>query len=355
MNAHFDRPDHAREITYALNDPRALCERLGLLGGKGSFRTQARRGIVIRCPWVTEKSPSCSVTLGPDGTIRVRCFGCGATGNVFDLIAAALKVDKRSEFRSVMRVGAEFAGLWAIVQELDTGNVEPERPKVLPPRAEPEEERDYPSPESVVALLEECVPVTDDAEIASHLEARAIDPELVADARLAVALPVGGHTPWWASKDRQPWTRTGHRLLLPVYDADGALRSVRGWRVTPGDETPKRLPPGGCKAAGLFLADALALAWLRGSATPLRTLIVEGEPDYLSAATWKMREPTAVIGIGSGFWTPELGARFVAGQRVLVWTDRDRAGDAYAREVSRALIPRGCVVGRWQPKGGVDE
>lgn len=350
--AYTVRPDHAREIKYALTDPRSLCERLGLIGGKGSFRTQGRRGISIRCPWHTEKSASCSVTIASDGTVRVKCFGCDATGDALSLVAVANGLDVRAEFRSVLRAAAELAGLWAIVQELETGDVEPERPKVLPPRAETEPDVDYPAFADVVALLEECDPVTDDPVVANHLVWRAIDPELVADARLAVALPVGGLTPWWASFDRQPWTRTGHRMLLPVYDASGALRSVRAWRVVDG-ESPKRLPPGGCKAAGLFLADPMALAWLRG-APAIRTLIVEGEPDFLVAATWRMRERTAVIGILSGAWTPELAARFVPGQRVLVWTDRDRAGDAYARAVATALIPRGCVVGRWQPKGGVD-
>jgi DNA primase len=349
-----NRPDYAREVQNALTDPRALCEQLGLISGAGSFKRQSGGGVTVRCPWHEEKTPSCSVRIGRDGTIAVRCHGCGATGNALHLVAVANSLSTRREFRSVLKIAARLAGLWSIVHELETGTVDEERPKVLPPRVELAPEPEYPNESEVRAILAETIAVTDDAEVAAHLESRAIDPELVADANLARVIPASGieSRPRWAWYQGQTWLETGHRLILPVYDASGALRSVRAWRVIDG-VSPKRLPPGGCKAHGLFLACPMALAWLRGGEA-MRTLIVEGEPDFLVAATWRMRERTAVIGILSGAWTTTLAARFVAGQRVLVWTHRDRAGDAYAQPVAASLIPRGVVVGRWEPKGGVD-
>jgi hypothetical protein len=351
-NAPADRPNYAAEVKHALNDPMAVCAKLGLLGGKDSFRRQSARGVSVRCPWHDEKTPSCSVTA-VGGLVRVKCFGCGQGGDVLSLVAAVRGLSASRDFRAVLVEAATMAGLHAVVHELETRTVDAARPKALPPRAEPAPERDYPPDFEIRMLLDGCVPVTDDADVAAHLAGRSIDPELVADAGLAWALTrecrflaFGG------AFQGSTWWETGHRLVLPVVDSEGIVRSVRSWRVLPG-ESPKRLPPGGYRAAGLFLADAMAASWLRGESGPRRVLIAEGEPDWLTAATWRMREPTAVLGIVSGSWTSALAARFRPGQRVLVWTDRDRAGDAYAAEIVRSLAPRGVFVDRWT--GGADD
>jgi len=96
----------------------------------------------------------------------------------------------------------------------------------------------------------------------------------------------------------------------------------------------------------------MAVSWLAGQYVPQRVLVVEGEPDALHAAAWRMAEPTAVIGIVSGSWSRELVARFRPGLRVLVWTHCDPAGEKYAQEVIRSTLAKGCVVGRWTPKDG---
>lgn len=111
-------PDHAKTIRHALTDARAVVERLGLTNGPSSMRRQPR-GVTIRCPWHDEHTPSCSVRLADDGTIAVNCFGCGKTGDVLTLIAHARGFDLTRDFRDVLRAGAELAGLWSVITELE--------------------------------------------------------------------------------------------------------------------------------------------------------------------------------------------------------------------------------------------
>ena len=68
--------DHKKELRHALTDVHRVIRALGL--EKGAQRQAT--GLTICCPWHKENTPSCSVTLGKDGTIRLRCFGCQATG-----------------------------------------------------------------------------------------------------------------------------------------------------------------------------------------------------------------------------------------------------------------------------------
>ncbi len=129
------------------------------------------------------------------------------------------------------------------------------------------------------------------------------------------------------------------------------MRSVRAIRLSDDPAVPKRLPPGGHRAAGLVLADALALHLLAGASPdalprPLRVLFVEGEPDFL---TWASRfsdadeDAPAIFGVLSGSWTPSHAARIPDGAIAIIRTHNDAAGDGYAAAVERSLAKR-CVV-----------
>src|SRR5262245_42513746 len=98
-------PVTATEVRRALDDPRALCQRLGL---DKRARTQ-RGGLTILCPWHAEKAPSCSVRLTQNGTIGVRCHACGASGDALSLIAAALGLDVKRDFPKVLAEAASIA------------------------------------------------------------------------------------------------------------------------------------------------------------------------------------------------------------------------------------------------------
>ena len=107
--------DHKKELRHALADVPRVVRALGL--DKGAQRQAT--GLTICCPWHKENTPSCSVTLGKDGTIRLRCFGCQATGDVFALIAQVHGLDVRHDFPEVLRISAELANATDILDDLD--------------------------------------------------------------------------------------------------------------------------------------------------------------------------------------------------------------------------------------------
>ena len=350
------RPNHAPAIKRALSDPTRVLEALGILG-EGRARQRQAAGWLVRCVVHADATPSMSVQAR-DGLLLWKCHACDAGGDVLSLIAAVrgLRVDG-ADFRQVLLEGARLAGLWTVVAELEGRETSADMPRPAPQLPQesfsaPERPRAY--PEGVAAFWRALRPVSEDSEVSFYLVDRAIDPDRVESRDLARVLPPTGALPPWARYQGHTWRDTAHRLIVPAYDATGVLRSVRAWRVVDG-ETPKRLPPGGCRASELVLADAFGLAMLRGHRQPERVIVAEGEPN---AITWMVRlnEPdTATIGIWSGSWSASLAERFPIGAHVIVRTDRDQAGDRYYNEIRNGLRRR-CFVSRskewneWQAK-----
>lgn len=344
--------DLAHELRRVLHDPHRVLEALHLLD-----RTSQRQagGYLIRCPAHADSSPSCSVTRGRDGTLRARCFSCGWTGDVLTLVGRARGLDTHHDFHQVLAAAAELAGRWDLVAELEGGEPRPQAPsppQTPTPPATPE--RTYPDGDTVADLLAACVPVDQDADASHLLRSRGLDPIDVAVRDLAYALPPSCNSlPGWARFRGRSWVETGHRLIVPVYDHLGALRSVRAWRVTDAD-TPKRLPPAGHRAGGLVMLDAMgreafkAGGWPSWNPNPPRFVIVEGEPDHLTVAVrtpLRQGPPThAVVGVVSGSWTSDLAAAIPTGAAVSIWTDHDQGGDGYAQTIAHSLSGRCCVL-----------
>lgn len=101
------RIDHAREIRARLDDPRALCDALGLIDRQ--TKKQAR-GIIVHCPAHDDRSPSCSVRIESDGTIAATCFSCGWRGDALGLVAEVRGLDLRRDFPAVLAEAASIAG-----------------------------------------------------------------------------------------------------------------------------------------------------------------------------------------------------------------------------------------------------
>lgn len=189
---------------------------------------------------------------------------------------------------------------------------------------------------------------------------RGLLPRLLAQLDVARALPEGwaGRRPRWLPRT----ATTIHRLVLPVHDARGALRSLRFRAVAP--QRIKSLPPTGFRLSGLVMADPLALALLRGQRADEeglpwdgRVVVCEGETDFWTLAARPTRfdrvqverRTFAVFGIVSGSWTPDIAARIPDGARVLIATDLDEAGDRYAETVRASLAARCTVLRRPLP------
>lgn len=328
--------DHAREVRFALTNPRLLCEKLGLLKGA---KAQSGDGVSICCPVHGERNPSMSVTRGPDGTIRVKCFSCDFAGDALTLIAHTNGLSTRSQFREVLALAAEFGGHLGLREEILRGQVVPERQHVAAPEPAPLPE--YPPKAEVDALWESAAPVQSDADVWELLRGRGFAPERVDELGLARVLPETATTPPWASYARQSWTQSGHRLLVPMWDASGVMVTLRAWRVTEGD-SPKRLPPKGHRATACVMANGLALGMLRRRVCPLRLEIVEGEPDFITACLAYQR---AVIGINSGSWTEEMARRIPPGTHVVLSTHHDEAGERYAEQIAATI---GNSVSLWR-------
>lgn len=348
-----DRPDFAADIKRTWVDVRAVLEALGLLSGA----VRQRGGYLIRCPWHDERTPSCSVQ-SKAGVIVAQCFGCQRSGSVLDLVAAVERLDTGRDFPAVVRRAAELAGRWDIIAELEGKADAPPRPAPKPRTAPPPEpERTYPPAAEVANLWAACEPVTSDDEVSAWLQRRALEPDAVAVRDLARALPRTAALPRWAWGPGGSWLASGHRMIVALYDAGGVMRTVRAGRVIEGD-TPKRLPPAGHKAGQAVMADAIALEVLRLGrapdyiADPLRIVIAEGEPDWLTWATNRpldsRKPPFGVLGIFAGAWCADLAARIPSGAHVIIRTDHDAPGEKYAADIIRTLAHR-CTVRRTRP------
>jgi hypothetical protein len=291
--------------------------------------------------------------ISSDGT-RWRCFQCEARGDALDLV-------RHVEGRENERAWCER---WLA------------RPFTVRPRA-PERTADErlraapPDVTSVRGFLASCVPVTECNDVLRYLESRGTDAVEVADRGLAFALPDGVTLPGWARWRGRPWDALGHRLIVPLVDATGNVRSVLARRVEEG-ESPKTLFPAGHVRPGLLMACPLARLVLSAGALPewwaadaprLRVNVTEGDSDFLTAAVgpakgvrWGDADlyAPATLGIESGSWTSELAARLPVGTHVVIATDNDDAGDRYAATIASALAPLVCSgrlrLGRWRAR-----
>lgn len=323
------------DVRRALGSPKILAERLGL-----KFRPNAAGGFIC-CPVHAENTPSCSLRATNSG-VGIRCFGCGWTGDALHLVAAVEGIPIKN-FREVLARACELAGMPDEAREVRGGASAP--PRATRPAIAPEPERPYPDAVELERFWSVCLPVTDDPEVAGVLAGRGIDPERVASDGAARALHVETHRssiPSWARyrgerEVSEPWSKTGHRLILPAFDSEGVFRSVRAWRVS-GNDAAKRLPPAGCRASGLVIANRNAVKMLRGATMPRMVVICEGEPDALVRSI--VNPDLAVIGLISGSWSAEFAARVPFGCEVVIRTHRDGAGKKYAQHVIETLNGR---------------
>ena len=222
--------------------------------------------------------------------------------------------------------------------------------------------------EEVARVWDLARPVSSDPEACAWLEGRGIVPKRVELADLARVLPgdVEGLPTWagdvpgggpyagrWTSRAARGW-----RLIVPMFEASGAMRSFRFRRFDqPSPNVPKALgaPATGCVFAGIDARELLR----RTIDVPVCLAVAEGEADFLLVATSRNdpdRPELAIddaIGVVAGSITPALGRRIPDGSSVILATDADAQGDRYARELFDVLGYRVRLghlrVQRWRP------
>lgn len=353
--------DEADILRAHLCDPAALCTALGLLARRGTFARQAR-GVTVLCPWHDEHSPSCSVTVGSHGTVRAACFGCHASGDALGLIAAVYHLDVRRDFREVMALAAQIAGL--DLERLGT-HAPPPPPRALPPEPERLDDETF---AVIAAVIARRCPVDAAPDVAAYLDARGLydaaagecaalpgDAAGVAALLDAITADVGEDA-WrrsglaWPESGALAWPQ--HRLVLFWRDADGAVATLQRRALVAMPAARKyvfprgRAPrwPFGIERAGA-LGPAGEVAFCEGAldALALRHLSARAGYDRL------------VLGLpGVGGWK-QPWAKLATGRVAVVATDDDEAGEACAATLAADLFAAGAVdVKRATPDGAHD-
>jgi DNA primase len=370
---------HARDVRHALTDARQLCTALGLIAGHGTFKRQAT-GVLICCPAHEERDPSCSVHRGADGTLAVKCHACGFSGDALTLIAKARGLDLKTDFRRALRDGVEIAGLWALVDELDTGRRAPTLARTVPialPEPEPAPPDDEYA-ELCADLLDAC-PLRAQPDVRGYLEERGIFAE--AEARGLGALPPSpAQDPILArlaathglealeraglqSRDHGSFWSASYRLLIPWRDPDGRIvalqRRVLGHPVR---REPKYLFPKGRRLSehpfGVEHAAAALDLHARGGRVS-EIVYVEGALDVLARHALNLRHDVAhgeiILGLPSVTrWVPSW-ASYAHGRVAVVALDEDAAGRRRIQEIARDLYEAGALdVKRAAPRAGKD-
>ena len=298
-----------------------------------SLRAGAQKqagGWLVKCPSPSHRdsSPSCSVTLGDDGTTRVRCFGCDLAGDALVIVAAKFGLDGQRDFRMVLYEAGRACGV--DVPYPSQGSAAPStRYQAPPPR----------------------VPVSAQAP-----PARAIEPGNLG--ALAASLARRGLLEHAASDG---WRDERGQLAIPWRDESGAEQTVQlrycdesgDTSAAPASGPKYRFPAGG----GARLPYGAHRAELRDAGAEV--WIVEGAIDALAvralARLVGAEGRVAPLGLpGVSSW-PKMRDWVLARCRdrvVVIATDADEAGDRAATQIAEDVRAVARVVRRERCAGG---
>lgn len=366
--------DPLKEVLLeALSDPQFVADRLGLGG-----RIQGGGGVMVLCPWHHESRPSCSLTVGAEGTLRAKCFACGVCKDVFSLIAAVQGLDDKTQFRSVLRAAMELAGMSpeTTLQELERRSPRRQR-KLAPPAFAPVEPLPIGLEERAFAHLVEQIlafgvldggPVS--AEVCAYLERRHLLDVARAEGWVALPAPRSPAAAWCRRQlidaanrierrrgvprsvvdeelytivtlDGPEFVDEEHRLVIPYRAPDG---TVYTWQRRSLDdrEDKYKFPRSWNRRTGKRVREG----WGRGARWPygierLATAAPDAPITYtegpLDAGAKRLMNAAAgrtgvVLGVpGTQAWRPFF-ATFARGRIAFVATDADRQTDPKKRD-----------------------
>jgi hypothetical protein len=273
-----------------------------------------------------------------------KCHACDVTGDALHFVALSLAGRKLGELDDADRARVRE---WCVAY---TGGGEYSTREYKTPSEYKSEPRlpEYPPVDELrtvwqgLSLALTSLPAL---QVTGWLEReRGLDAARVAEldlARAHIELPKTVPAPAWTCfESGASYHARGFRLVVPMYDAIGEMRSLIFRRVVSRAEGPKSLPPRGFDRTGLVMADPLALEMLRGLNELWAPLVIaEGEMSFLRWAT-RSSSACATLGIVSGSWTTEIAARIPDGTRVVIATDHDEAGIGYATRIIATLADR---------------
>jgi hypothetical protein len=220
-------------------------------------------------------------------------------------------------------------------------------------------------PLDVASFWSHCRPFNDDPDVVSWLASRckvdaaslSVLTDLVRLTPTRESAPASFRWPAFATYHRRSWSLTGHRVVVPSFNASGALVGLRARLPASGNvgDTPKELTPVGGTVKSTTLADRRGQRLLSGALSTVDgpVVIVEGVTDFLAFVAADLTRPGgpvagAVFGTYSGAWTADLAARIPDGTTVKVLTDADDAGERYWLQIHASLTGR-CDPRRVRP------
>jgi DNA primase len=362
--------DVTRELKRELVDVRAVCIALGLAPRKEGA------GFKISCLWHEEKTPSCHVRIGPDGTIQVWCHACSTGGDVYSLIAATRGLSPKRDFPEVLREAATIAGRLDLFDAIEGRTRRPATPRArkpatnvrpaLPPieTAPTDHDRAMHAAYAVLANLGRL----DDSAIAADVTRYLADRGLLELARAErwFALPLSSSAPIGALRDvlgdavvnalgllhGGAFTFAANRLCIPWRLPDGTVYTIQRRRLDGQKENkyvfPKDRParlPYGIERLAAATADA-PIAFTEGSVDALARSMLDRQHGH---------SPRVVLGVpGTGGWD-ERWATFGRERVCYVATDADNPGENASQEWAADLYRAGASrVIRLAPVGAND-
>src|SRR5262249_18598130 len=128
------------------------------------------------CVWHHERTPSLSVRLHSDG-LGFKCFACGRSGTVLDLLAALNGCDLRGQsFLHILELGENLAGIRKSGPSPALQRARRCTRRTLPPQSE------------LAEVWASCGGVCDDSAVAAWLASRGLLADRVEERDLARAL-----------------------------------------------------------------------------------------------------------------------------------------------------------------------
>lgn len=341
------------ELKRMLSDVPAICSALDLCNGA---RLQSQ-GMLILCPWHAEKHASCSIRLGADGTVCVKCFACDATGDVLTLIAQARGLDIRTQFVAVITEARRIAE-----------HIAAESSTQMPGETNAEEKNSCARARVAEAILAAC-PLEAAPEARAYLEGRHLLDDAFADGW--GALPgafdeiIGVINQVMISLGLELWEQSGfpsphgglpwmeHQVLIPWRDPSGNITTLQRRLIRPaGDEEQSYVFPRGGAAMWPYgiemvssAGESIDIAFVEGAVDALALRVLYRKYDV-------ERIVVAVPGVGN---IRREWAEIARGRTVYVAFDRDEAGDLAAHRFAPKLFGAGAVrVVRSRPMHGKD-
>jgi len=341
-------------IRQALWDPRDVASKLGLLDGSRSFKRLAN-GILVRCFVHGDRTPSLSLTRTATG-VRAKCFGCDLSGDVFSVIAAFHRLDAHSDFRRVVELAMEMAGITG-----DGSYTAPPAPPLPPEPPRLDDETFH----RLAGILELTCPLRRQDDVCDYLARRGLlepargqlwalplNTEGLRWARNAIVQEIGEDA--WCisglSDKRGEWLCPKHRLCIPWRAPDGLVTTIQRRLITEGKPKyifpPRRSPryPYGVESLAQ-LGPATEIAW------------VEGALDVIAMRTLARRHNLDRIALGLpgvSAWM-QSWAQLAEARVTLIALDADEAGEKHVERMAADLYAVGaCGVKRSMPVNAKD-